>query len=353
MTAKTKLENLHERPSAWVSNEGHGIVISSRIRLARNLKDAPFPGWAGDDDSQKVWSKLSEAIPQTELMKDAVTVLMSELSDLDKQVLFERNLISNEHTEASAGAGLVLQLDERCAIMVNEEDHLRLQAIRPNLDLMAAWEHINDVDNQIEQLVSFAYDEKLGYLTACPSNVGTGMRASVMVHVPGLVLLNEMNLIVKGLSKIGLAVRGIGGEGSEASGNIFQISNQITLGEKEEKIIEELNEIVLEIVKHEENARKRLHQSKENLLLDHIGRAEGILSRAHVLASKEALDLLSGLRLGVNLGIIKHIDRSTVDELLLKTRPGHLQKLEKKVLSTSERDIARARMIRETLTVDA
>ena len=208
---------------------------------------------------------------------------------------------------------------------------------------------IDEVDSALEQEVQYAFGVHLGYLTACPTNVGTGLRASVMLHLPGLVLMNEMNPIIKGMGKIGLAVRGLWGEGTEATGNMFQISNQVTLGEKETDIIAELEQIVLEVVEHEKNARIRLLQDREMLTRDHVGRAYGILANAHILTSKEALDLLSGLRLGIDLNILDSLDGRVVDELLLLTQPGHLQKLEGRRLKPKERDRARAEQVRSRM----
>ena len=239
--------------------------------------------------------------------------------------------------------------DESLAVMVNEEDHMRLQSMRPGLDLQQTWKAIDAVDTAIEKRVSYAFSARLGYLTACPTNVGTGLRASVMLHVPGLVLMNEISPIIKGMSKIGLTVRGLWGEGTEATGNMFQISNQITLGDSEEHIISNLEQIVLELVEHEKNARTRLMDRKEPVLKDHVGRAYGILSNAHILSSKEALDLLSGLRLGIDLGIFKNMNRRVIDELLLLTQPAHLQKVEDKKLRPKDRDRARATLVRARL----
>jgi protein arginine kinase len=282
-------------------------------------------------------------------LQSAVAINMADLDELDRQVLFERHLISREFAERGKGSGVVIRLDEGLSVMVNEEDHLRLQAMKPGLDLKGTWEAINRLDSEIEKKVHYAFSPKLGYLTACPTNLGTGIRASVMLHLPGLVLMNEINPVVKGMGKIGLAVRGLWGEGTEATGNMFQISNQITLGEKEEDIVANIEQIVLEIIEHEKNARARLLEKKDPIVKDHVGRAFGILSHAHILSSKEALDLLSGLRLGVDLGILKHTDRRTVDELLLLTQPGHLQKMEGKALKTKERDRSRARLVRDKL----
>jgi protein arginine kinase len=239
--------------------------------------------------------------------------------------------------------------DEHVSIMVNEEDHLRLQGLLPGLDLKAAWQMMDAVDDAIEEQVSYAFSPRLGYLTACPTNVGTGMRASVLLHVPGLVLLDEMGPIINGMSKIGLAVRGLWGEGTEATGNMFQISNQITLGEREVDIVENLEKIVAELVEHESNARLRLLEKRERMVRDHVGRAYGILSQAHLLTSKDALRLLSGLRLGVELGILNNVSRDLVDELLILSQPAHLQKKQETILDPAERDAARADLVRERL----
>jgi protein arginine kinase len=341
---------LLKQAGAWLSM-GHetGIVVSSRIRLARNISQAAFPGWAGEEECDKIWQRLQPILRGLKVLQPSLAINMTDVDELDRQILFERHLISREFAEKAKGSGIVLRMDEGLSVMVNEEDHLRLQAMKPGLDLRGTWQAIDQLDNEIEQQVPYAFSTRLGYLTACPTNVGTGMRASVMLHLPGLVLMNEINPVIKGMGKIGLAVRGLWGEGTEATGNMFQISNQITLGEKEEDIVTNIEQIVLEIIEHEKSARTRLLDKKDPIVKDHVGRAFGILSHAHILSSKEALDLLSGLRLGIDLGILKAIEGPVVDELLLLTQPGHLQKMEGKVLKTKERDRARARLVRGRL----
>ena len=345
------VERLVQQRGAWLQpGQGGGIVVSSRIRLARNLKGAAFPGWAGEEECERIWREVEPQLGALSQLRPGVAIAMPELDELDRQILFERHLISREQAEKGRGSGIVMRQDEGLSVMVNEEDHLRLQAMRPGLDLRGTWQVIDALDTAIEQRVPYAFSNQLGYLTACPTNVGTGLRASVMLHLPGLVLMNEINPIVKGMGKIGLAVRGLWGEGTEATGHMFQISNQITLGEKEEDIVASIEQIVQEIIEHEKNARQRLLEKRDPVLRDHVGRAFGILSHAHILSSKEALDLLSGLRLGIDLGILKSPDRRVVDELLLITQPGHLQKAEGRALKTKERDRARARCVRERLT---
>ncbi len=343
-------ERFLNQPSAWLPvDPDDNVTISSRVRLARNRKDAAFPGWAGEDECERIWEELREVLMHCATLKGPMAVGMAELSPLDKQLLFERHLISREQADRKKGSGVVLREDEAVAVMVNEEDHLRLQSMRRGLDIVKAWDVANELDSEIEKKVDYAFSTQIGYLTACPSNVGTGMRASVMLHVPGLVLMNEISAVVKGMAKIGLAVRGLWGEGSEATGNMFQVSNQMTLGEREEDIVANLEQIVLEIVEHEKNARLRLFEQRENVIRDHAGRAMGILSHAHVLTSKECLDLLSDLRLGVDMGIVQLQGPEVVNDLLILTQPGHLQKLEGRRLKAEERDVARALLVRSRL----
>lgn len=326
-----------------------GPVISSRIRLARNLDEHAFPDWAGDEERIKIWQNLRSVFQDAAIIPDSEVWGMDELSSLEKGVLCERHLISRELAERGIGSGVVIGPNEHVAVMINEEDHLRLQALEPGLNLHKAYESLSAIDDRVEQSCSYAFSPKLGYLTACPSNVGTGMRASVMLHLPGLVLMEEMGPILNGISKIGLAARGLWGEGTDASGNMFQISNQITLGKREEDIINHLEQIVLEIVEHEQNARARLMESREILVRDHVGRAYGILKHARIVSSKEALDLLSAMRLGTDLGIIDAMERVDIDRLFIQIQPSHLQRIKRVDLDSDDRDVARAEHIREVL----
>ena len=344
------IDELVRQPGAWLDVSGcAGAVVSSRVRLARNLDRRPFPGWAGEEESLRVWNEMSAMLAGQSALDSPLVIEMPSLTRVDREVLVERHLISRELADKNAGSGVVFRRDESIGVMVNEEDHLRIQAMRPGLDLDGLWQTVNALDTEIERCVGYAFSPRLGYLTACPTNVGTGIRASVMMHLPGLVLLNEINSIVKGISKIGLAVRGLWGEGTEAAGNMFQLSNQTTLGEKEEGLIKRLTQIVLEIGEHETNARARLLQQKESSLRDHIGRAYGILMHAHLLSSKETLDMLSALRLGIEMELLNEWEVSVVNALFLAVQPGHLQKAEGKSVGAEKRDLARARIVRERL----
>ena len=325
------------------------IVMSSRVRLARNIRDGAFPGWAKKPERVRVMEIIRPAVENLPEMKAAFSETMDNLSALDKQVLVERHLISREHAAKSAGSGVVLNAEETLCVMINEEDHLRMQALRPGLQLRQAWTAIDRLDSELEKKLNYAFSNELGYLTACPTNLGTGIRVSAMLHLPGLVLDEQINPIIQSVNKLGLAVRGLYGEGTEALGNVFQVSNQMTLGEAETTIVERLEKVLAQVIEHEENARARLLEKKPKMIHNHIGRAYGILANAHSISSKETMNLLSLLRLGVEVGSFPGADGALVDELFILTQPAHLQKQHSEKLSAEERDLLRADMLRERL----
>ncbi len=325
------------------------IVMSSRVRLARNLKGAAFPGWAKKPERMKVLEIIRPAVESLPEMKDSFSEAMDNLAALDKQILVERHLISREHAAKNTGSGVVLNREETFCVMINEEDHLRMQALRPGLQLKQAWSAIDHLDSELEKKLDYAFDGDLGYLTACPTNLGTGIRVSAMLHLPGLVLGEQINPIIQSVNKLGLAVRGLYGEGTEALGNVFQVSNQMTLGESETVIVERLEKVLGQIIEHEENGRQTLLEKKPKVVFNHIGRAYGILANAHSISSKETMNLLSLMRLGVDMGLFPGAERSLVDELFLTTQPAHLQKKISDKLSAEERDLIRADMVRERL----
>jgi len=346
--------NLHEfLVSPAETAQRHGphdrIVMSSRVRLARNVRDAAFPGWAKKPERVKILEMIRPAVESLPEMKGAFSEAMDNLGALDKQILVERHLISREHAAKSSGSGLVLNREESFCVMINEEDHLRMQALRPGLQLRQAWGAIDHLDSELEKKLDYAFDNELGYLTACPTNLGTGIRVSAMLHLPGLVLGEQINPIIQSVNKLGLAVRGLYGEGTEALGNVFQVSNQMTLGETETSIVERLEKVLAQIIEHEENARQTLLEKKPKVVFNHIGRAYGILANAHSISSKETMNLLSLMRLGVDMGLFPGAERSLVDELFILTQPAHLQKQFSDKLSAEERDLLRADMVRERL----
>ncbi len=337
----------------WLSGDGphRNIVVSSRVRLARNLREKPFPGWAKKAERLEVMRQVKTAVENLPEMSDSYSENLEALSPLEKQVLVERHLISREHAAKGVGSAVVMNAPQTLSVMINEEDHLRMQAICCGLQLDKVFGMINRVDSELEEVLDYAFDSSLGYLTACPTNVGTGMRASTMLHLPGLVMSEQINKIVNSVNKIGLAVRGLHGEGTEAMGNLFQVSNQTTLGETEEEIIGRLNRVIEQILEHEQNARALLAQRKSVTLHDQIGRAYGILSHAYSMSSKEALNLLSVIKLGVDLGVFPESCRFPVDELFIETQPAHLQKgAGTQKMSADERDSLRAAIIRAKLS---
>ena len=335
------------------STHRHGphdrIVMSSRVRLARNLRDFSFAGWAKKWERVKILETIQPAVSALPQMADSFCEAMDNFTALDKQILVERHLISREHAAKSSGSGLVLDRAEAFCVLINEEDHLRMQALRPGFQIREAWAAIDELDSALEKKLAYAFDNELGYLTACPTNLGTGIRVSAMLHLPGLVLAEQINPIIQSVNKLGLAVRGLYGEGTEALGNVFQVSNQMTLGESEIFIVERLEKVLGQIIEHEENARQKLLESKPRVIYNHIGRSYGILANAHLISSKETMNQLSFLRLGVDLDLFPGTNRALVDELFLITQPAHLQKQVSDKLSAEERDQLRADMVRERL----
>ena len=345
------IDEILSSPTAAAEREGpsNKIVWSSRVRLARNITNTPFPGWAKKSVRVDAFQKIRKNVLKLNKMKGSFETEMDHLSTLEKQILVERHIISREHAAKSNGSGLVLSKDESISVMINEEDHLRMQALLPGLQIKKAWLTIDKFDSQLEKGLEFAYSKKRGYLTACPTNLGTGIRVSAMLHLPGLVLSEQINQIIQAVNKLGLAVRGLYGEGTEALGNLFQVSNQMTLGETEGDIIERLNKVLLQIVDHEENARIKLIDSKPKMLYNHIGRAYGILANAHSISSKETMNLLSLLRLGMDIQMFPGTSQALINELIIITQPAHLQKANDGKLSAEKRDLLRSDLLRSRL----
>jgi len=345
------LDDLLNNTGEWIRCTGPvcDIVMSSRVRLARNLASYPFAHWASKKEQEAILGISKESILSLKKLKGSLFVEIGKLDPIDKQFLVERHLMSKEHMIDSENKGLSVGQDEVISIMINEEDHLRMQVMKSGFNLKEAWQIINDVDNELGNSLDFAYSVDFGYLTACPTNTGTGMRASVMLHLPSLVMTKQIGKVLQAITKLSLTARGLYGEGTEASGNFFQISNQVSLGHKEEDIIDNIERIIKQIVDHEQSARETLLLQNREALEDRIWRAYGTLKSAHIITSTETIDLLSLARLGVDLGVIKQADRALINELFVVTQPAHLQKLEKKKLSPNQRDVKRAEIIREKL----
>jgi protein arginine kinase len=333
----------------WLNAKGPyaSHVISSRVRLARNLEGLPFVHWAKRHHKREVLQKVKEAVKGVSMLKGAKMLQMEELTPIERQYLVERHLISPDQVKNSDSL-VIIGDKEMISVMVNEEDHLRIQVLVSGLQPQVALQIANQVDDELSASLNYATSPQWGYLTACPTNVGTGLRASVMIHLAALVMAKQINKVLKGVSQLGLTIRGIHGEGTEACGDIFQVSNQITLGQTEESISDNVERISRQIISQEENAESILLSKDKELLEDKVYRALGTLANARIMNSKECMELFSILRLGVNTNIL-NIPYALLNELMILIQPAHIQKGAHKSLEPRERDILRACILREKL----
>lgn len=346
-----RFSTLVKHPADWMTGKSkdNSVVITSRIRLARNLRDVPFPGWAMKAERKDILETILPEVTELGAMKKGFSQELSTLDSLQKQVLVERHLISREQAARGEGCAVVVNRKQSLSLMVNEEDHLRMQSICAGMHLREAYDLLDTIDRELETKLSYAYDGNLGYLTACPTNLGTGMRASAMLHLPALVLTDQIGQVLQAVGKIGLAVRGLFGEGTESLGDLFQISNQSTLGESEEVIIDRLERVINQVATHERNARLKMQEEDYDQLADKIGRAYGLLKHAHLFDSKEAFTHISLLRLGSDLGCFPEGTMQLCDELMMEIQPAHLQLYAGKELEPEKRDLIRAEIIRDQL----
>jgi protein arginine kinase len=347
------LNDLLSHTSEWLKSTGpySEIVISSRIRLARNLEKIPFPNWANKKQGELTLKTIEEAISKVDYLKNATIFRLADLDSIDKQFLVERHLMSVEHAQKPDHKAVAIEAEEIMAIMINEEDHLRLQVMQSGLNLFEAWNIMSKIDDCLNKELTFAFLPDWGYLTACPTNTGTGMRGSVMLHLPALVTTRQIDRVLSAIAKLGFNTRGLYGEGTQATGNFFQISNQVSLGRSEDEVIESINGVIRQIIEQENQTRESMLSKNRPLLEDRIDRSLGILKNAHIISSQETIELLSMVRLGCDLGMIKGIDRSRINELFIIIQPAHLQKIENKKLSSNERDVKRAELIRDKLKI--
>ncbi|MDR3599604.1 MAG: protein arginine kinase [Desulfosporosinus sp.] len=336
--------------SAWMTETDSPVVISSRVRLARNLEDFPFPHILSAEDASKVEQIVAQVLTEIKVNNEQLLYIpLTELSSVEHQVLVEKHLISPSLGGLTGARGVALASDHRYAVMVNEEDHLRMQVLLPGSQLSETHRLATALDDALEAKLDFAYRESQGYLTACPTNVGTGLRASIMVHLPGLVITKQVQRVLGALTRLGLAVRGLYGEGSQAFGHIFQVSNQITLGKSEEDILTHLEAVTGQIVEHELQARELLRQQMPLLLEDKVWRARGTLQNARLLSSEDAMHLLSHDRLGSDMGLLPKINDGFAT-LIVNTRSGCLQYILDRELDPHQRDEERARLIRGAMS---
>jgi protein arginine kinase len=346
------IESLTHTSGEWLRATGpeSDIVMSSRIRLARNLAQFPFPNRADDAARAEIEEILHGQIERMSSIRPLSYIPVSNLEALDRQMLVECQLISREHSENRGRRGVGISDEENVSLMVNEEDHLRMQVLHSGFALDECWAEIDRIDDAIESEVTYAFSDRLGYLTACPTNCGTGIRVSVLLHLPALVITKEIQKVFQALQKIGLAVRGLYGEGSQAMGDFYQISNQVTLGKSEQQLIKTIQDVVPNILSYERRVRNALVKENRRGLHDQVSRAYGILRNAQTISSEETMHLLSSVRMGINLGLIDDLEIPTVNELFIHTQPAHLQKIRHEKLESAERNVARASYIRQRLS---
>lgn len=339
--------------SNWITSKGpdSDIVLSSRVRLARNIKGYHFPHIMSGDEARKVIDLCRSSIIEsnTVLARDFHMVKMAEISPLQRMAMVEEHLISPVLLDNYEKSAVLINEDSTVSIMINEEDHIRLQVIYPGLQLNEAYEYASKIDDVIEENVEYAFDQRMGYLTVCPTNIGTGIRASVMVHLPALTITGNINGVLNAVTQVGLTIRGIYGEGSNVQGNIYQISNQITLGLSEEEIISNLTAVTRQIIDNEKMARNKLMQTNRMQIEDSVWRSLGILRNARILSSSECLNLISNVRLGAEVGILDGIDTKLLNELMINTQPATLVMREGREMDSELRDIKRAEYVRERL----
>jgi len=344
-------DQLLKQTGEWLRGTGPeaDIVICCRLRLARNVQGFRFISRMDADERTACEQQIRSVILQQRIVPEDRYVSLHETAPLDRKLLVERHLISKEHEDSKHPRGVAIDRDEQTSIMVNEEDHVRLQVFQSGLQLRAAHKVANALDDLLARGLDFAFSPQLGYLTACPTNVGTGLRASVMLHLPALVLTRHIEKVFQAVSKLNLAVRGLHGEGTEASGHFYQISNQVTLGRSDADILANIEQVIPTIVSYERKAREELLRRDRLRMEDRVWRAYGMLRTARIISSEESLMLLSALRMGHHLGILPDIDLQTINELFLNTQPGHLQKLAAHEMEALERDARRAEYIRRKL----
>jgi len=348
-----KLEKLLTQDPPWQAAYGphEDVVVSTRIRLARNVEGFSFPTRLKNPDRRKLIKSFESVAGADSDLKRSGFFRSADLTETQSRLLLERHLISREFLAEKGEHAVLLSGDQSLSLMLMEEDHLRLQVFESGLNLRSAWKRANQVDDLLQASMQFSFDSQIGYLTACPTNVGTGLRASCMLHIPCLVITKQIQKVLQALTKLNLAVRGMFGEGSQAVGNFFQFSNQMTLGQAESEVIDNLLSVIEQVVSHEHEAMAQLQCSKPHELQDQVWRAVGLLKSARVISSSEAIGLISMLRLGVNLKYFgKKMTHAELNRLFLLIQPGHLQRIRGRELSSLDRDAYRAEFIRKELS---
>jgi len=345
------LDDLLAQTCPWLLGNGeeNDIVISSRIRLARNLVGFPFPTRATEQDRRLVRDVVQHAAAELFDEKDYLFVNIQTLPPLDRECLLERQLISRELVETERIHAAIIDRQERFCVMVNEEDHLRLHATASGLAPQKIWEQVDKIDDQFAGKLDYVFHKKYGFLTSCVTNAGTGMRISMMLHLPALIAINEMEKVLRSLQKANLTVRGLYGEGSQILGDLYQISNRVTLGSSETEMIVKMTDLIPQVVAYERQAREFLVKNRREIILDRCSRALGALRTARTIGSVETIHHLSSLRLGIHTGLLDDVDISAVNLLFLRTQPAHIQRIQGADASQADQDIVRASYIRQVL----
>jgi len=347
------LDDLLAQICPWLCGEGeeNDIVISSRLRLARNLVGFPFPIRATEQDRRLVREMVKTAAAELFSPDDYFFADLHALAPLEREFLLERQLISRELIDTERTHSALIDRQERFCVMINEEDHLRIHSTGSGLAPRKIWEQIDQIDNQLSSKLDYVFHEKYGFLTSCVTNVGTGMRISMMLHLPALIVTNEIDKVFRSLQKANLAVRGMYGEGSQPLGDFFQISNRITLGRSEEEFIVSMSDLIPQIVAYERQARDFLLTNRREIILDRCSRAVGVLRTARTISSVETMVHLSSLRLGIHTGLLEGFNIATINSLLLHTQPAHLQKMHHELSSQDDQDVLRATYLRKAMGV--
>jgi protein arginine kinase len=344
---------------AWLDASGPmtHLVLSTRVRLARNLVDHPFATRASLEDRETIYNDVLGAARETVSLSNTLSFRLDKMDRGDRQLLHERHLVSKELAGLEANAvvrpGAALLIQDRVGVMLNEEDHLRIQGLRSGFALEETYRDVDRLDSELGQRLPFAFHPEFGYLTSCPTNVGTGLRASVLIHLPGLVLTKEISKVLQGLAQVGLTFRGLYGEGSELVGNFFQLSNQTTLGKSEKELLDHLAKMVRQVIEYEEQARQVLLRDARTIIEDKVWRAYGLLRNARTLTFDETMSLLSGVRLGVGLGLIDRCGLYALNKLLVHTQPAHLSAVEGVRPDDPDLNVRRARFVRALLEDEA
>jgi protein arginine kinase len=327
------------------------IILTSRVRLARNIEGMPFPHMLSKESASKVVDTVYSILKDNEdkRLSGLKLIKLSDITPLERVSMIERHLISSDLVNNYENSAVIINDEENISVMLNEEDHIRLQVIYPGFKLKEAYELANIIDDAIEGKITYAFDSNLGYLTSCPTNVGTGLRVSVMLHLPALTYMRNMNSILNTVTQVGMTIRGMYGEGSNITGGIYQISNQITLGLSEEEIINNLLAVTSKIVDQEKKMRNMILKKQKSEIDDDISRSLGLLKYAKILPCDECLNLISKVRMGIEMGLVDDIEAEKLNELIVNVQPATIQVIKNKEFDSKDMDIERAKIVREIL----